>query len=56
MVRAEGDPVLAAVSPDARRAPLSHGGLRQKAFNVYEESLRVPLIFQPAAYPGRPDV
>lgn len=24
---------------------MSHGGLRQKAFNVYEESLRVPLIF-----------
>jgi arylsulfatase A-like enzyme len=23
---------------------LAHGGLRQKAFNVYEESLRVPLI------------
>ena len=23
---------------------MSHGGLRQKAFNVYEESLRVPLI------------
>jgi choline-sulfatase len=35
---------------------MSHGGLRQKAFNVYEESLRVPLIFQSAAYPGRPDV
>ena len=24
---------------------MSHGGLRQKAFNVYEESLRVPLVF-----------
>ncbi|MBJ7459854.1 MAG: sulfatase-like hydrolase/transferase [Thermoleophilaceae bacterium] len=24
---------------------LSHGGLRQKAFNVYEETIRVPLIF-----------
>ncbi len=23
---------------------LAHGGLRQKAFNVYEESIRVPLI------------
>src|SRR4051812_11992225 len=23
---------------------LSHGGLRQKAFNVYEETMRVPLI------------
>ena len=24
---------------------LAHGGLRQKAFNVYEETLRVPLVF-----------
>ncbi len=24
---------------------MSHGGLRQKAFNAYEETLRVPLIF-----------
>ena len=24
---------------------LAHGGLRQKAFNVYEETIRVPLIF-----------
>lgn len=24
---------------------MAHGGLRQKSFNVYEESLRVPLIF-----------
>lgn len=24
---------------------LAHGGLRQKAFNAYEESLRVPLVF-----------
>jgi choline-sulfatase len=31
---------------------LSHGGLRQKAFNVYEESLRVPLIFSnPRLFP-----
>ncbi|MBB4638106.1 sulfatase-like hydrolase/transferase [Longimicrobium terrae] len=32
---------------------LAHGGLRQKNFNAYEESLRVPLIFSsPALYDG----
>ncbi len=31
---------------------MSHGGLRQKAFNVYEETLRVPLIFSnPLLFP-----
>jgi len=31
---------------------LAHGGLRQKMFNVYEESLRVPLIVSnPTLYP-----
>lgn len=31
---------------------MTHGGLRQKAFNVYEETLRVPLIFSnPAQFP-----
>jgi arylsulfatase A-like enzyme len=31
---------------------LAHGGLRQKNFNVYEESLRVPLVFSnPRLYP-----
>jgi choline-sulfatase len=36
---------------------LAHGGLRQKAFNVYEESIRVPLIIaQPPAGPRRPDL
>jgi choline-sulfatase len=31
---------------------MSHGGLRQKAFNVYEETLRVPLIFSnPGLFP-----
>ena len=24
---------------------LAHGGMRQKNFNVYEESLRVPLVY-----------
>jgi arylsulfatase A-like enzyme len=32
---------------------LAHGGQRQKNFNVYEESLRVPLIYSnPALYPS----
>lgn len=31
---------------------MSHGGLRQKVFNVYEETLRVPLIFSnPVLFP-----
>jgi choline-sulfatase len=34
---------------------LSHGGLRQKNFNVYEESLKVPLVYSnPKMYP-RPE-
>ncbi len=33
---------------------MAHGGLRQKVFNVYEESLRVPLIFSnPLLFPER---
>ena len=32
---------------------LAHGGLRQKNFNFYEESLKVPLVFSnPRLYPG----
>ncbi len=32
---------------------LSHGGLRQKMFNAYEETLRVPLVFSnPLLFPG----
>ncbi len=31
---------------------LSHGGLRQKMFNAYEETIRVPLVFSnPVLYP-----
>ena len=31
---------------------LSHGGLRQKAFNAYEETIRVPLIVSnPVLFP-----
>ena len=32
---------------------LSHGGLRQKAFNAYEETINIPLVFSnPVLYPG----
>ena len=32
---------------------LAHGGMRQKNFNFYEESLRIPLIFSnPSLYPN----
>lgn len=32
---------------------LSHGGLRQKMFNAYEENLRIPLVLShPAAFPA----
>ena len=35
---------------------LSHGGLRQKMFNAYEETINVPLVFSnPVLFPrGRP--
>jgi len=33
---------------------LSHGGLRQKAFNVYEETINIPLVFSnPVLFPER---
>jgi choline-sulfatase len=32
---------------------MAHGGMRQKSFNVYEESLRVPLVFSnPRLFPA----
>ena len=32
---------------------LSHGGLRQKTFNVYEETINVPLVVSnPVLFPG----
>src|SRR5204863_6340215 len=32
---------------------MSHGGLRQKMFNAYEETLRVPLVISnPMLFPG----
>ncbi len=33
---------------------LSHGGLRQKAFNAYEETINIPLVFSnPMLFPNR---
>ena len=35
---------------------LAHGGMRQKAFNVYEETLRVPMVFSnPILFPSETD-
>lgn len=39
-----GEETLIARISDHGELGMAHGGLRQKAFNVYEESLRVPLI------------
>jgi choline-sulfatase len=40
-------------SSDHGEMGMAHGGLRQKNFNFYEESLRVPLIFSnPKLYPS----
>lgn len=40
-----GEDTLIVRLSDHGELAMAHGGLRQKAFNVYEESLRVPLIF-----------
>jgi arylsulfatase A-like enzyme len=40
-----GEETLVVRFSDHGELGMAHGGLRQKAFNVYEESLRVPLIF-----------
>jgi arylsulfatase A-like enzyme len=40
-----GEQTLVVRFSDHGELAMAHGGLRQKAFNVYEESLRVPLIF-----------
>ncbi len=39
-----GEETLVVRFSDHGELGMAHGGLRQKAFNVYEESLRVPLI------------
>jgi arylsulfatase A-like enzyme len=40
-----GEDTLIVRFSDHGELAMAHGGLRQKAFNVYEESLRVPVIF-----------
>jgi arylsulfatase A-like enzyme len=47
-----GEQTLVVRFSDHGELAMAHGGLRQKAFNVYEESIRVPLIFSnPALAP-----
>jgi arylsulfatase A-like enzyme len=40
-----GEQTLIVRFADHGELAMAHGGLRQKAFNIYEETLRVPLIF-----------
>lgn len=47
------DNTLVIHTSDHGEMGLAHGGLRQKNFNFYEESLRVPLIYSnPTLYPS----
>jgi len=47
------DSTLIVRTSDHGEMGLAHGGLRQKNFNVYEETLRVPLVFSnPVLFPG----
>jgi arylsulfatase A-like enzyme len=46
------DNTLVVRTADHGEMGLAHGGMRQKNFNVYEESLRVPLVYSnPALFP-----
>ena len=48
------DDTLIVRTSDHGEMGLAHGGLRQKNFNVYEETLRVPLVFSnPKMFPRR---
>jgi choline-sulfatase len=47
-----GEETLIVRFSDHGELAMAHGGLRQKAFNVYEETLRVPLIFSNPRLPG----
>ena len=48
------DNTLVIKTSDHGEMGLAHGGLRQKSFNFYEETLRVPLIFSnPRLFPRR---
>jgi choline-sulfatase len=47
------DNTLVIRTADHGEMGLAHGGLRQKNFNVYEESLRVPLVYSnPTLFPA----
>jgi arylsulfatase A-like enzyme len=47
------DNTLVIHTSDHGEMGMAHGGLRQKNFNFYEESLRVPLIYSnPKLYPN----
>ena len=49
------DNTLVVRTADHGEMGVAHGGLRQKNFNVYEESLRVPLVYSnPTLFPSRP--
>jgi arylsulfatase A-like enzyme len=46
------DNTLIVRTSDHGEMGMAHGGMRQKSFNVYEESLRVPLVFSnPRLFP-----
>jgi arylsulfatase A-like enzyme len=46
------DDTLIIRTSDHGEMAMAHGGMRQKSFNVYEETLRVPLVFSnPKLYP-----
>jgi choline-sulfatase len=46
------DDTLIVRTSDHGELGMAHGGMRQKSFNVYEESLRVPLVFSnPRLFP-----
>ena len=48
------DNTLIIQTSDHGEMGMAHGGMRQKNFNFYEETLRVPLVYlQPAALSGR---
>jgi choline-sulfatase len=47
------DDTLIVRTSDHGEMAMAHGGMRQKSFNVYEESLRVPLVFSnPRLFPA----
>jgi len=50
------DDTLIVRTADHGEMGLAHGGLRQKNFNFYEESIRVPLVYSnPKLFPRPPD-